>query len=182
MRMMLGLVAIAGGGLAVPAAAAGLERASVFTAVYCCTSPDDLWRIFNVVTTTVGDGVEIVTEDLKPAEQNDVIPIKIDFSADTIRFTYTENATAATGQFNGYRLDFASPVRLLQVSVDPSSTFDPVAVSFNESTIFFNASGRSISEGATTLLTVSAVPEPETWALSALGAVALGLLRHRRNA
>ena len=176
------LAAAAAAALAAPAMAAGLEGASVSTAVYCCTSSSDVWRSSNLVTRTVGDGVEIVPGDLVPTSGLGIIPIEIDFSASTIRFTYTADATAASGGFNGYRLDFAGPTRLLGFSIDASSNFAPVAVSYNEHTLLFNVAGQSIDAGATVLLNVRAVPEPGTWALLAAGGLALALRRRRRGA
>jgi len=133
-------------------------------------------------TQTVGPGIEFPSGSILGLTGSDIIGVNIDVGADTVTFTYTQNAQSASGAFNGYVLDFnPSSAVILGVSIDPSSTYQGVPLSFGPHQITENQSGLYVTTGSTILLDVdlapsaNVAPEPQAWALvlGGLGLIAL---------
>ena len=137
-------------------------------------------------TYTVGAGVEANSGLLS-----------VDFSDTQIVIDLMSlDASFATDQFNGFRFtdannsidSFASvDVNTDWLSIDRAA-FDKTRVTFDENTIWVNASGVSYRNGGTLTLTITGaaptntntVPEPATWGLAGLGLLAAARARRRR--
>lgn len=160
-----------------------LIGSSVTGAIYCCEAPTEAYRATNLVTATVGDGIEFpngvftgITPGLTPVAAN------LDIGANTVDLQYLASAPAAPGVFDGYVLSFQGAPEILSVTVDPSSTMMPAGLSFSGNTILINNAGLALTPQSRLLLNVSAVPEPGKVALLLAGLAGVALFRRRRPA
>lgn len=153
-----------------PAVASDLNGAQVTTGVYCCTSPIPSNLRSNLAVSTVGPSVELPTGSLFGST---VIPISIDFSANSISTVFTSSASAASGSFNGYlfQFDLAPGLFISSVTLNRLSNYTPVSVSFTSTTVAINNASLNFVAGSRAVVdvTVSAVPEPESVALLGAG-------------
>jgi hypothetical protein len=124
----------------------------------------------NLAVSTVGPSVELPTGSLFGST---VIPISIDFSANSISTVFTSSASAASGSFNGYlfQFDLAPGLFISSVTLNPLSNYTPVSVSFTSTTVAINNASLNFVAGSRAVVdvTVSAVPEPESVALLGAG-------------
>jgi hypothetical protein len=169
--------------IALPVQAQSLLGSQVTGAGYCCTSPNETDRVTNLLTATVGPGVEFPFGSLlSTSNQVDPVPASIDVGATTLQISYTAVATALPGGFNGYVFSFVGAPAITGVSADPTSTYSPV-LSFNANTIFVNEAGLELTPSSRVLINISAVPEPAAYGLllGGLGFVGLAGWRRRMN-
>jgi hypothetical protein len=125
----------------------GLVSAQVDFSVHCCAAPPtEDNRVSETVSAVVSSAVEF------PAISrlgNTVIPADIDMTNDTIDIRYTRGMSSSGGKFNGYVFEFASDgfPAITSAVLDPASTFTPeqVKVTFDDSTVFVNLPGLSIT-------------------------------------
>ena len=137
--------------------------------------------ISNSVTKTVGPGVEYPSGTLiDTATGIFIIGVNVDVGMSTIDLTYTQNAQALSGTFNGYVFDF-SGATITGASLDPSSTFTPqqIGVGFTPSEVTVNGEGVFFTTTSHILVDLDAVvtsstppptaPEPQSYALMLSG-------------
>jgi hypothetical protein len=162
--------------LAPLAQAQGLTGSTVTGAIYCCDAPIEADRATNLVTATVGPGVEF-PNGVFMSVQPGLTPVAatVDIGASTIDLHYLASAPAAPGAFDGYVFTFQGAPNILSVTTDPASTLTPAAVTFGPNTVTINNADLALTPQSRVLLNVSTVPEPEQGALllAGLGAVAL---------
>jgi hypothetical protein len=167
--------------MALPAQGQSLIGSQVTGAGYCCTAPDESYRVTNLLTATVGPGIEFPAGSFESTGgQLETVLADIDVGATTLEIDYTASATAAPGTFNGFVFTFAGAPVITGVSADPTSTYSPV-LSFNGNTIFVNEAGLDLTPASRVLINVSAVPEPAAFAMLFGGLGLVGLARWRRN-
>lgn len=167
------------GGVAVPRAHAAsvLEGRHITTAFYF---PDQATIGFGgvPVQSVVGAGVEI-------AGSPQGFPIaSIDFSDTSIRldFFYTLSGTLAS--FNGWRFYDADNSLPSFTSATLTTALPGWSVSFDPDNIWLNGSGASYLAGSNLRIdvtAVTAVPEPETYALMLVGLAIVGFAARRRS-
>lgn len=166
--------------IALPVQAQSLIGSQVTGAGYCCTSPNESDRNTNLITATVGPGIEFPAGSfVTMGDQLNTVPANIDIGANFLDITYTAAATALPGAFNGYVFSFVNAPAITGVSADPTSTYSPV-LSFNANTIFVNEAGLNLTPSSHLLVNISAVPEPATYGLL-LGGLGLAGLAWRRQ-
>jgi hypothetical protein len=163
--------------------AAGLEGAIVSLAGYCCSAPVPADRFTNIVTATVGSGVEFAYGTVVSIKGGFVaVPGDVDISGTQITMTAGETIPFGPGAFNGSLYTFAG-VEIVGVTLDAASTFAPLDVAFDASSIAINVAGESIAAGQRLILdvTTTAVPEPAAGplVLAGIALVALGAKRRR---
>jgi hypothetical protein len=167
--------------IALPVQAQSLIGSEVTGAGYCCTSPNESDRFTNLLTATVGPGIEFPSGSLvSNINQLDSVPANIDFGATTLEISYTAAASALPGGFNGFVFSFVGAPAITGVSADPTSTYSPV-LSFNANTIFVNEAGLELAPASHVLINISAVPEPAAYGLLLGGLGLVGLARWRRQ-
>lgn len=165
------------------AQAQDLTGSTVSLAAYCCTGPTEADRVTNLVSATVGPGIEFPEGSLSSEDPTfEPIPVVIDVGASTIDIAYAAAGVAAPGGFNGFAFSFTGAPAIAGVSLDPASTIAPV-VSFEGNTIFVNEAGLTLTPTSRALINVTPVPEPEIYAmmLGGLGLVSALASRRRRK-
>jgi hypothetical protein len=170
-------------GVAAMAQAQVLTGSDVSAAVYCCTAPDELSRISTIGTAVVGDAVEFPTGSLMPLSAfYPLIPVDVDIGARTIELRYYTNQVAANAVFNGHVIRFDGAPLIMGVTVNPASTYSPLAVSFLHDTVMINSAGVLFSPDSRLVLDLMlAVPEPHGAYMLLAGIGVLGLNAWRRK-
>jgi PEP-CTERM motif len=164
------------------AQAQSLTGSRVTVAGYCCTAVTPSEQVTNSLTATVGPNVEFPEGSfMSTAVGFDVLPVTVDVGASTIRISYTAGGPVAPGGFNGFAFTFDGAPTITGATVDPSSTYNPV-VSFGADTIYVNEAGQTLTSTSSVLVNISAVPEPEAYALMLGGLGLLGVMARRRRA
>lgn len=165
------------------AAAQGLTGSTVTGAIYCCNQPTETNRVTNLVTATVGTGIEFPNGVfMSTAAGLAPVPATVDFGANTLTLQYLEAAPAAPGNFDGYVFSFTGAPSITDVTTDPSSTLMPTGVTFSQDRIELNVAGRALTPESRLVLNISAVPEPGRLGLllAGLGAVAVFVRRRQQ--
>jgi hypothetical protein len=153
----------------------------VTTAAYCCTAPIESDRATNAATATVGPTIEYPQGTFTSLSSSlDVVPVAIDVGSNYIDLRYSAGGTTAAGGFNGFVFSFTGAPAITAVSLDPTSTYSPV-VTFDADTIYVNEAGLTLTSTSRAMINVTAVPEPETYALMLGGMALLGLAARRRG-
>ena len=169
--------------------AEGFDGAEVTATAYCCTAPIEADRISVPFTKTFGPGIEFPSGSLQQTTGSPITGANIDIGSSTIDVTFTENAQAASGSFNGGVLQFSGPnfQYIVGASLDPMSTFTPsqINLSFLHDSILLSAAGLHFSPGSRILIDVAflptPVPEPDTYAMLLAGLGLVGFLARRRK-
>lgn len=165
------------------AQAQDLTGSTVNLAAYCCTAPTEAYRVTDLLSATVGPGVEFPQGSLTSLDPNlEPVAVVIDVGASTIDIDYAAPGVAAPGGFNGFVFSFTGAPAIAGVSLDPSSTYTPV-VSFEGNSIFVDEAGLTLTADSRALINVTPVPEPEIYAmmLGGLGLVSALASRRRRK-
>jgi hypothetical protein len=168
-----------------PLAQAQALQGTVTGAIYCCNAPIEADRATNLVTATIGPGVEFpngVFTSIQPGLSP--VPATIDIGGTTLDLHYLATAPAAPGAFDGYVFTFQGSPAIVSVTTDPASTLMPAAVTFTPNSIVINNAGLALTPESRLLLNVSTVPEPEKVGLLLAGLAAMTLFvrgRKRRS-
>lgn len=124
----------------------------------------------------VGPGVEITNL------VTDMASAALDLSDTQITVLFHE-VGFNTGSFNGFRINDVnlSIASFGAVTINSASnvTLDPSRISFDADNIWVSFAGDSYSLGDKLVLDVSAVPEPQTYALMLLGLVGVAAVSRR---
>lgn len=161
-----------------------LVGATVEAAVYCCEAPTEDFRISNIASAVVTDGIEFPRGALATeASGHSVIPLNIDIGADFIQLAYTGSSTARSGDFNGYAFSFDGASDIVAVSVNAASNFMPENMWFTADAIYIDLADIRFTSSSRLLLDVALapVPEPSSWALLAAGLGLIGLTASRQR-
>lgn len=160
-----------------------LTGAEVSAAVYCCTSPDELSRISTIGTAVVGTDVEFPSGSLVSLSPfYRLIPVDVDIGATTIELQYFTDQVAGDGAFNGHVIRFEGAPQIVGVSINPVSTYAPVAVSFLRDAVMINSAGVLFNPDSRLVLDlVLAVPEPGSASMLLAGMPVLGAYAWRRG-
>jgi hypothetical protein len=164
------------------AQAQDLTGSSVTGAIYCCDAPNEANRATNLVTATVGPGVEFpngVFSSLTPGLSP--VAATVDIGATTIDLQYLASAPAAPGVFDGYVFTFEGAPTITGVTLDPSSTLTPASISYTGNTVLINNADLALTPQSRVLVNVSLVPEPATAGLLAAGLGLMAVMGMRRR-
>jgi hypothetical protein len=167
-----GLAAAGIASIAVAAHASGLDGTTVGLTGYYPT----MTTVFSDAgTAVVGPGVEF--------DQNALAgyPLSFDLSSNQIVITSYVDSSFAVSSFNGFGFTFSTVIPN-GASVDASSGFDPVAISFVGNELYLNYQGDPVSTGETSVIDLTfgtGVPEPASWSLMVGGFGVLGALARR---
>lgn len=166
--------------------AVGLEGATVTLAGYCCAAPIESNRGTTFATATVGAGIEFPEGSLRTLRSGDIlIGAVTDISANQLDSRATVFDRALSGTFNGSVLTFtgAGVPSILNVTLDPLSTYTPIGISFTANSISVNNAGLFFSPSSRLVLDIATapVPEPETYLLMLAGLAILGTIAKRRS-
>jgi hypothetical protein len=162
--------------------AQGLTGSSVTGAIYCCDAPSEAYRATNLVTATVGSGVEFPNGAFTSLVQGlEPVPATVDFGANTVDLHYLASAPAEPGVFDGYVFTLAGAPTITSVTLDPASTLTPTSLSFTGNSILINNADLALTPQSRVLLNVAVVPEPAAVALMMAGLGMLAVLGQRRR-
>jgi hypothetical protein len=168
--------------LAPLAQAQGLTGSSVTGAIYCCEAPTEEYRATNLVTATIGPGVEFpdgAFTSLIPGLEP--VAATVDFGPNTVDLHYLASAPAAGGTFDGYVFTFSGAPTITSVTLDPASTLTPASFSFTGNSILINNADLALTPQSRVLLNVAVVPEPAAVAMMLAGLGVLAVLGQRRR-
>jgi hypothetical protein len=157
-------------------------QGTVTGAIYCCEAPNEANRATNLVTATIGPGVEFpngVFTSINPALSP--VPATIDIGGSTLDLHYLATAPAAPGAFDGYVFTFQGSPAIASVTTDPASTLTPASITFGPDTIVINNAGLALTPESRLLLNVSTVPEPEKMGLLLAGLAAITMFVRGRK-
>lgn len=157
-------------------------QGTVTGAIYCCNAPNEANRATNLVTATIGPGVEFpngVFTSINPALSP--VPATIDIGGTTLDLHYLASAPAAPGAFDGYVFTFQGSPAIASVTTDPASTLTPASITFGPDTIVINNAGLALTPESRLLLNVSTVPEPEKMGLLLAGLAAITMFVRGRK-
>lgn len=154
--------------VAAPAMAATNFTGSSVTAALLY--PDTNTTYAGPATATVGTGIEFGQGTFSPAQGS------LDIGANTITYFANVGAGYSVSSFNGFRVDFDRAI----VSVSFVDGKAPTGFSFSGNSVFLNVSGQGYGSSDFTTLSITAVPEPATWAMMVGGFGLIGVASRRR--
>ena len=109
----------------------------------------------------------------------------VDVTDTQVIWTAAFSVTYGSGAYNGIVLTFSGAPVITNVTVNGSTTINPVSTGFSSNTVMFDLAGRSVLTGQKTILDVqtgaAAVPEPATGLLSGVLAILGVAVRRRRR-
>jgi hypothetical protein len=175
MRQICALLSLAC--LALPnTAAAGLIGATVDLAGYY----PDLASIYaDAGNSVVGPGIEYPFGSLAPYSYT----LQVDVSDDTLTITLSRGTDFTHADFNGLVLQTISGPSIASATIDPLSTFSPSSLSVDSGNrLLMNFADRDVLFGdSVAIIDLATVPEPGSFALAAVGIVAIAARHWRRR-
>jgi hypothetical protein len=183
-KLMLAAAAAAAFALspAPQAQAQSLTGSEVTVGAYCCSAPVAADLVSNTLTRVVGTDVEFPEGSFTATAGGQAFPVDIDVSGSTITLTYSAGGVAESGGYNGFVFDFDGAPTITGASLDSSgSNYSPI-VTFDATHVFINEAGLTLAPGSSVLVNISAVPEPQAYALMVGGLGLLGVMARRRRA
>ena len=140
-----------------------LYGSTVNSAWYCCAAPTEPYRQTDFALAVVANGIEF-SETAYYWFGSGYVSWggTIDVRETTIEIRSTENGAAGAVQpFGGFTLNFSGAPKILNVTLDPSSSLAPTGISFTDSSILVNASGIARTDTDIGILNVQLAPVPE---------------------
>jgi hypothetical protein len=137
--------------------AVGLDGAGVEFAVHCCASSSTFNQRSDLLTSTVGNGVEFPSIEESGFQ---IAAADIDISSTQIEINYIKSARFGTGKFNGYVFEFTSIRNLADikgVSLNSATTLRSGAVqlSFESNTVRISLAGQRVTSRSRIVVDVS---------------------------